>query len=208
MRWLAFLLYGSVLLVGTWLILQRTDAQRLAFYASRSLPANHLLRDGDITPAPWYQPELFPAGPHASDFAGRYLKGSLISGEAIRRDETSAVPMLDVDAPTWMLAMPVVQQLVDKGEIEPRQNASLCLRPAHQQAQSSRAAHKKAQESHSHLIKAQVRVNIVALVCSAAAPTPCTVLLRFEGAAAKRAVNEWSGRYTVVSLATGDQPCR
>ena len=87
MRWLVLILYGFALLVGTWLILQRTDAQRLAFRAIRALPANHLLQDGDIAPAPWYRTDLFLGGPRASDFSGRYLTGAVLAGEAIRTDE-------------------------------------------------------------------------------------------------------------------------
>jgi hypothetical protein len=208
MRWLAFIVYGSLLLVGTWLILHRTDAQRLAFTATRSLPANHLLRENDIAPASWYRPELFPDGPRPADFAGRYLKGALLPGEAIRRDETSAVPLLDVDAPSWMLVVPVAQELVQKQEIRPGQAASVCLRPASDRAASRRPERNKLPDANAKPRRSQVQGTIVALLCSAAAPTPCTVLLKFSAVAARRAVSESSGKYTVAALATSDQSCR
>jgi hypothetical protein len=217
MRFIALIIYGLVLLFGTCLILQRTDAQRLAFRTKRALPANHLLQDGDIVPAPWYRADWLLGGPRASDFSGRYLTGAVLAEEAIRTDETAAVPLLRVAEPMILVAVPVSRDLINSQEADTGQNVTLCRRAASQEQhlRDVKRGHANQRPKRSTIVAPQatesdmyMQGKILAVLCPAAAPASCTALVKPDASAAQSNLTGSMARDTVVSFKAGDTRCR
>ena len=181
MRWVLSIIYATALIAGLCWILTRTDAQRLAFRATRNFPANHLLQDGDIQPVSWYRPDLFLAGPSQADFVGRYLIGAIHTGEALRGDETSPMPALAVSEPTIWLAVPAPRKLVKAGQTDVGQVVIICKTSADRRRQAN----------------TPIRARIIVIMCPDIETASCTAVLEQEpGKVALNMVN--SGKINVL----------
>ena len=161
MRWVFSIIYAAALVAGLCWILTRTDAQRLAFQATRNFPANHLLQDGDVQPVSWYRPDLFFAGPSQADFVGHYLMGTIHAGEALRRDETSPTPALTVAEPTVWLAVPAPRNLVKAGQIDVGQVVTICKTSADRRNKAN----------------IQIRATVIVILCPDIETASCTAVL-------------------------------
>jgi len=89
-------IYCVLLTLGTWWIVQGRNTVSVDFVVARDLPFNHLLRDGDVVQADWNELKsaVYAGGPNATDFVGRYTRGDLPKGAALRLDATDTVPNL------------------------------------------------------------------------------------------------------------------
>jgi hypothetical protein len=94
-RGLISAIYCLILLLGTWWIVQRNQLTTVDFVANRDLPRNRWLQPGDVVRANWddaVKGALRIADHSASDFTGRYVRGSIPKGAALRWEATDAVP--------------------------------------------------------------------------------------------------------------------
>jgi hypothetical protein len=93
-RGIAAAIYCLLLALGTWWIVQRNDLVSVDFVASRDLPLNRWLRPGDVVRADWnvVKSALHVGDPKDEDFVGRYMRGPLPKGAALRLKATDSVP--------------------------------------------------------------------------------------------------------------------
>jgi hypothetical protein len=95
-RGMLALLYCVALTLGVWWILQRNDLAAMDFVAKRDLSLNRQLQSGDVEAASWNRLKSLVGAPGADEFVGRYLRGPLPKGAALRKEATDTVPNLTV----------------------------------------------------------------------------------------------------------------
>ncbi|MGA3399998.1 MAG: SAF domain-containing protein [Acetobacteraceae bacterium] len=95
-RGLLALAYCIALTLGVWWIVQRNDLTTMDFVATRDLALNQMLQKGDIQAAAWNRIKSVEGTPNADQFIGRYVRGPLPKGAALRLEATDTVPNLAV----------------------------------------------------------------------------------------------------------------
>jgi len=110
-RWWGLIAYCILLPVGTLLIFSRSQSYPPSLVASRDLEANQLLVTGDVDP--------ITAAP-------QYLTRSVKKGEPLRPGDVSTFPAFAVRANEVPVALPVKQNLMQKGVVNAGKKVHIC----------------------------------------------------------------------------------
>jgi hypothetical protein len=95
--------YCALLALGVWWIIERNDLATADFRAHLDLPANRLLRDGDVEGPVGPRGALLADRTQAKNFNGRYMVAAMSAGAQFRIGATDTMPRLTPRAGFHML---------------------------------------------------------------------------------------------------------